>query len=189
MFNEILDFEGYLESLKLDKILSEHDKDFTGDYLNNGDYYSNAWETVVNLASEWVELEKTCSTLYKFCFPEMIRFYELCREHSKIMGINFKKNPFVLNAMKKVAEIMRYSSMDNYYFDWNIWVPKKVRPKHNYTFIIETSMDFFSHIEMVETVYEVKEYYAEALRTIEKALEIKPKIVKMSEVNKEVKAA
>ena len=90
MFNYIPELEGLLESLRLEEVLFRNEANYEGNFLNSEDYYCQAWEEVANLSDEYVELDWTCSVLYKFSFPGMIKFYELCKEHSKINKINFR---------------------------------------------------------------------------------------------------
>lgn len=158
MFNEIYDIEGILKSLELERILFAHDKEHTGSILDSDYYYTNTYEVMtVNFDAEVVGLADTDSIIYKFYFPELSSFYTLCKEHSRREKINFKKDPYVKAAEKFVTDAFHSSGADN--FAWNLWVPPKLIKKRAYTVIVETGTYFDSYIEIIETLYEIREYY------------------------------
>ena len=64
MFNDIPELDGYLESLRLEKVLFRNDVNHAGNFLNSEDSYCRAWEEIAGLSSEFVELEYTDSILY-----------------------------------------------------------------------------------------------------------------------------
>ena len=118
MFNDIPELDGYLESLRLEEVLFRNDVNHTGNFLNSEDSLCLAWEEIAGLSSEFVELEYTNSILYKFSFPGLVKFYELCKEHSKLNKINFKKNPHVTEAENNIREIIKISYLQN--IAWNL---------------------------------------------------------------------
>lgn len=187
MFNYIPELEGLLESLRLEEVLFRNEANYEGNFLNSEDYYCQAWEEVANLSDEYVELDWTCSVLYKFSFPGMIKFYELCKEHSKINKINFKKNPHVIEAENCINNIIRTSYLQN--IAWNLWIPKKIVKKKRYIFLIETGCYFEQHIELLDTLFEVRDYYDQKSRELDEELHGKPKIIKLPKVEKETRKA
>lgn len=187
MFNDIPNLEGYLESLRLEEVLFRNEATYTGNILNSEDYYCQAWEAVAELSDEYVDLDYTCSVLYKFCFPGLVKFYELCREHSKINKINFKKNPYVKNAEEHVYSIIKESYLQN--ITWNLWIPRKIVKKKRYTFIIETGCYFEQHIDLLDVLYEVRDYYDQLSKELDEELHGKSKIIKLPQAQTETRKA
>ena len=187
MFNDIPYLEGFLESLRLEEVLFRNDPNHTGNFLNPEDYYSQAWEEVANLASEHVELDWTCSVLYKLSFPGMVKFYELCKEHSRINKINFRKNPHVIDAENRINNIIRTSYIQN--IAWNLWIPRKIVKKKRYIFLVETGCYFEQHIELLDILFEVRDYYDRKAKELDEELHGKLKVIKLPKVQKETRKA
>lgn len=187
MFNNIPNLEGFLESLRLEEVLFRNDANHTGNFLNSEDYYCQAWEEVAALSDEYVEIDWTNSVLYKFSFPGMIKFYDLCKEHSRLNKINFKKNPYVTAAEDYVR-----TAIDNAYvrnIAWNLWIPKKIVKKKRYIFLVETGCYFEQYIELLDTLYEVRDYYDQKSRELDEELHGKPKVIKLPKTGKEMRKA
>ena len=141
----------------------------------------------MNFADEYVELDWTSSILYKFSFPGMVKYYDLCKEHSKINKINFKKNPYVISAEKYVDSVIRYSGVCN--IAWNLWIPKKIIKKKRYIFLIETGCYFDDYVDMLNLLYEIRDYYDVKSKELEKELSNKAKIIKLPTPKKETRKA
>ena len=187
MFNDIPELDGYLESLRLEEILFRNSVSYTGNFLNSEDYFCLAWEEIAGLSSEFVELEHTDSILYKFSFPGLVKFYELCKEHSKLNKINFKKNPHVTEAENNIREIIKISYLQN--IAWNLWIPRKIIKKKRYMFIVETGCYFEQHIELLDTLFEIRDYYDQKSRELYEELYGKPKVIKLTEAQQEMRKA
>lgn len=185
MFENIYNLEGYLEALKLEEVLFRNDPTHVGNLLDPDDYFCLAWEEIMNFADEYVELNWTSSILYKFSFPSFIKFYELCKEHSRINKINFKKNPYVISAEKYVDSVIRYSGICN--IAWNLWLPKKLIKKKRYIFLIETGCFFEQHVELLDLLYTVRDYYDRKSKELDEELHGKSKIIKLPKVRKETR--
>ena len=93
-------------------------------------------------------------------FPSMRPFYDLCREHSRRHRINFKRNPYVLEAAKVVNSYM--GGIDDYDIDWQLCAPKKEYPKKRCELVVYTGMEFYQPVELVESLCEIREFYIEA---------------------------
>ena len=187
MFNEIDNLEGILESLKLEVILFLNEDNHDGTFLNGDDWYIDAWEKMMSLADESIELEAYQSVLHKFSFPSMRRFYELCREYSKVKHISFKKNPYVREAFDSVKNAIYSSNAEN--FAWNLWIPKKIVKKKRDILLIETGCYFEEYLDMLELLYEIRDYYEEQSNRLYDELYGKSKIIKLPEVKKETRKA
>lgn len=187
MFNDIPNLEGFLESLRLEEVLFRNEPTHSGNFLSADDYYIQAWEAFHELADEQFEVDYTDSVLYKFGFPSMIKFYDLCREHSRRNKINFKKNPYVKAAEEYVRKAVNETYARN--FAWNLWVPRKIVKKKRYIFLIETGCYFDDYVDMLELLYEVRDYYEEQSKILEKELSKKSKVIKLPTVQKETRKA
>lgn len=187
MFNDIDNFEGFLESLRLEEVLFRNEPSHMGDFLNSEDYYCQAWEALADLSDEYVELDWTSSTLYKFTFPGMVKFYDLCKEYGRKNKISFKRNPYVLGAEEFIKNAIDISCVRN--FAWNLWLPKKIVKKKRYIFLIETGCYFEQHTEMLDLIYEVRDYYDRKAKELDEELHGKRKIIKMHHVGKEARKA
>ena len=187
MFENIYNLDGYLEALKLEEVLFRNDPTHVGDLLNPDDYFCQAWEEIMNFADEYVELDWTSSILYKFSFPGMVKYYDLCKEHSKINKINFKKNPYVISAEKYVDSVIRYSGVCN--IAWNLWLPKKLIKKKRYIFLIETGCYFEQHIDLLDLLYTIRDYYDQKSKELAEELHGKPKLIKLPKVKSEMRKA
>lgn len=187
MFNDIPELDGYLESLRLEEVLFRNSVSHTGNFLNSEDYFCLAREEIVDLSSEFVDLEYTDSILYKFSFPGLVEFYELCKEHSKLNKINFKKNPHVTEAENDICEIIETSYLRS--IRWDLWIPRKIVKKKRYMLIIETGCYFEQHIELLDALFEIRDYYDQKSRELYEELYGKPKVIKLTEAQQEMRKA
>ncbi len=187
MFNDIDNFEGFLESLRLEEVLFRNEPNHNGNFLNPEDYYCQAWEALADLSDEYVELDWTNSILYKFTFPGMVKFYDLCKEYGRNNKISFKKNPYVIEAEDFISDVINNSYVQN--FAWNLWLPKKIIKKKRYVFLIETGCYFEQHTEMLALIYEVRDYYDRKSKELDEELHGKPKIITLPKVRKETRKA
>lgn len=187
MFDNIRNLEGIIESLRLEEVMFRNNSNYTGNFLNADEYYIQAWEALADLSDEYVEIDWTYSVLYKFSFPGMIKFYDLCKEHSRLNKINFKKNPYVTAAEDYVR-----TAIDNAYVRnvaWNLWIPKKIVKKKKYIFLIETGCYFDDYIDMLDLLYEIRDYYDAQSKILEKELHGKAKVIKFPADKKETRKA
>ncbi|MCI8472313.1 MAG: hypothetical protein HFE65_04335 [Clostridiales bacterium] len=187
MFEDIQNIEGYLEALRLEKVLYTHEPTHIGNVLNPDDAYVYAWEAMAEMSDEIVEIEWTGSVLHKFCFSSMHGFYELCREHSRRNKIKFRKNPHVIKAEEQVHQFIVDSDAEN--FCWNLWTPRKIVNKKWDILLIETGCYFQDYVAMIDTLYEIQEYYTEQSELLKQELYGTPKIIKLPTAKKETRKA
>ena len=114
----------------------------------------------------------------------MIKFYDLCREHSKRNKINFKKNPYVIAAEEYIRNSVNETCARN--FAWNLWVPRKIVKKKRYIFLIETGCYFDDYVDMLELLYDIRSYYEEQSKILEKELSKKSKAIRLQAAGKEM---
>lgn len=184
MFDDINNMESIIESLRLEEVLYRNEPAHSGNFLSADDYYIYAWEALHELADEQFEVDYTDSVLYKFGFPSMIKFYDLCREHSKRNKINFKKNPYVIAAEEYIRNSVNETCARN--FAWNLWVPRKIVKKKRYIFLIETGCYFDDYVDMLELLYDIRSYYEEQSKILEKELSKKSKAIRLPAAGKEM---
>lgn len=168
MFKEIYGIEDVIRLLYLDKLLFENEDGYSGLNLDGEYFYTTAWETLMYLACEYVEFEMTESVMYKFQFPEMYAFYNLCKEHSKQHNIKFKKNPYVKAAEKYVDDVLYSSNAQN--FVWNLWIPRKEVNKRTYILMLELGMYFEDYLEIIEALFNIRNYYSEQIKKLKEEL-------------------
>mgnify|MGYP006896378473 CR=1 FL=1 len=163
MFEEI-DFypEEALGVLCIEKLLYDHlgivtDSSIDADYL-----YACMEEAIFEIVQDvWYKYSEVMQmSIAHIVFPSMRPFYDLCREHSRRHRINFKRNPYVLEAAKVVDEHMR--NIDNYDVGWRLCTPKKEYPKKHCELVVYTGMEFYQPVELVESLCEIREFYIEA---------------------------
>lgn len=187
MFRSIQNFEGYIEALKLEKVLYTHESDYVGSQLSPDDAYIYAWEQMAGMADEIVELDWTNSVLFKFYFTDMHKFYELCREHSKANKIKFRKNPYVIQAEDDIDHYFIDSDAQN--FQWKVWAPRRIVNKKWDILLVETGCYFEDYIVMLDILYEIQDYYKRKCKLLEQELHGKPKVIKLPKARKETRKA
>ena len=180
MFEEIYGLEDIIQSIALEKIFFDYEEDYTGGVIDGDRFYETALETVYDMSEHVEFMDYTESTLYFFSFPEMRQFYKLCQEHSRKNRVKFKKNPYIQNAMDFVENNIRYSGMQN--IAWNYWMPSKLVKKKQHQFLIETGMYFQEWVEMIATLFEIRQYFREKCKELQLELYppltlVKPKVI------------
>ncbi len=178
MFEEIYGLEDIIQTIALEKIFFDYKEDYTGGVINGERFYETALEAVYDLCSHVEYLEYTDSTIYFFSFSEMRKFYDLCKEHSRKNHIKFQKNPYVKAAKRFVFAALDCSGMQN--VACNYWIPPKLKRKREHQFLIEAGCYFREWIEMIDVLYEIRQYFREKCEEIEKELKpvltlVKPK--------------
>ena len=74
-------------------------------------------------------------------------------------------------------------------FAWNLWIPKKIIKKKRYIFLIETGCYFDDYVDMLNLLYEIRDYYDVKSKELEKELSNKAKIIKLPTPKKETRKA
>lgn len=165
MFEEIYGLEEIIQMIALEKIFFDYEEDYTGGIIDGDKFMETALETVYEMCDHVEYLDYTDSILYFFSFPEMRRFYKLCKEHSSKNHIKFRRNPYVKNAIDFVDTNIRYSGMRN--IAWNYWIPRRLIKKRQHQFLIETGVYFQEWIEMIAALFEIRQYFREKCEEIQ----------------------
>ena len=176
MFEEIYGLEDIIQTIALEKLFFDYKEDYAGGIIDGDNFYIIASETVYDLCDHVEYLDYTDSTLYFFSFPEMRKFYKLCKEHCSKHHIKFQKSPYIKGAMDFVTDSIRCSGMRN--FAWNYWIPPKLKKKRQHQFLLETGCYFQEWIEMIAALFEIRQYFREKCEELQKELTPKLTIVK-----------
>ena len=68
-------------------------------------------------------------------------------------------------------------------------IPRKIIKKKRYMFIVETGCYFEQHIELLDTLFEIRDYYDQKSRELYEELYGKPKVIKLTEAQQEMRKA
>ena len=124
----------------------------------------------------------------KYTFPDMKRYYELCKEYGRINNVSFEKNPFVIEAFRQVDIEMR--GIDSCCIDWSLFTPKKIVKKKYPCLAVFLAPEFFQPVQLVESLCNIRAFYREGVIKLEKELKAaKSKIIVMPDRSKERKKA
>lgn len=168
MFEEIYGLEDIIQTIALEKLFFDYKEEYTGGVINGDTFYDTALETVYDLCDHAEYLDYTDSTLYFFSFPEMRKFYKLCKEYCSKNHIKFQKCKYIKDALDFVDASIKCSGMRN--FAWNYWIPPKLIKKRQHQFLIELGCYFQEWIEMISALFEIRQYFREKCEELQKEL-------------------
>lgn len=168
MFEEIYGLEDIIQTIALEKLFFDYKEEYTGGVINGDTFYDTALETVYDLCDHVEYLDYTDSTLYFFSFPEMRKFYKLCKEYCSQNHIKFQKCKYTKDALDFVDASIKCSGMRN--FAWNYWIPPKLIKKRQHQFLIELGCYFQEWIEMIAALFEIRQYFREKCEELQKEL-------------------
>lgn len=168
MFEEIYGLENIIQSIALEKIFFDCKEDYPGGVIDGERFYEIAIETVYDICDHVEYMDYTDSTLYFFSFPEMKKFYSLCKEYCSKHHVKFQKCKYIKDALDFVEASIRCSGMRN--IAWNYWIPPKLVKKRQHQFLIELGCYFEEWIEMIAVLFEIRQYFREKLEEIHKEL-------------------
>ena len=109
MFEEIDFYPHYvLGVLSIEKLLYDHLGIVTGTPIDADYLYACMDEAIFEIVQDvtYKYSDNLGMSIAHIVFPSMRPFYDLCREHSRRHRINFKRNPYVLEAAKVVNSYM-----------------------------------------------------------------------------------
>lgn len=154
--------EYVLDILSIEKSLYDHLGIILGVGLGSDYPYDCMFDAIAEIAEDvqFAYNNDWEMNILHIVFPSMRQFYSLCREHSWRHRINFKRNPYVLEAAKVVDEHMR--NIDNYDVGWRLCTPKKEYRKKYCELVVYTGMEFYQPAELVGSLCEIRDYYIEA---------------------------
>ena len=175
MFHEISSFEDVIRAIALERTLFQFVKGYTGDFIDGESFYQEATELTYSIAQEVVYMEYTDSHLFFFRFDEMDEFYELCKEHSRRNRVKFKKDPYIIDAENQVLGIIGCSGVEN--AAWNYWIPPELKRKRQHRFLIELGCYFYEWVELIQAVFEIRQYFAKKVTELKAELYPTPKVL------------
>ena len=132
------------------------------------------WETMyeaLNDAAAYTEdsfVDAWGAYVQKLRFPNMQKYYDLCREYGKKHRIAFKNNRFIKGAADFVNSEM--NGINSYCIDWMLVTPKKETEKHWPCLAVFTSPEFYQPVQLVESVYNIRSFYEEGVKRLEEEL-------------------
>ena len=175
MFHEISSFEDVIRAIALERTLFQYIEGYDGDFIDGEFFYQQALELTLTIAQEVIYLDYTDSHLYFFRFEAMDEFYELCKEHSRRNRVKFKKDPYIIDAENHVLGIIGCSGVEN--AAWNYWIPPELKRKRQHRFLIELGCYFYEWVELIQAVFEIREYFITKVKELKAELYPAPKVL------------
>ena len=155
--------------LALEKIRYDHTGFIAGESLYGDDFPVVCYDALGNVADSISADVDDCDTyIQKFCFPGMEEFYRLCREYGRRNRVSFQNNPYVKEATGFVNQEM--NGIDSYCIGWRLFTPKKATKKKWPCLAVFTSIEFYQPVQLVESLYNIRTYYMQALEKLKKEL-------------------
>lgn len=168
MFEEIYGLELIIQTIALEKLCFDYKEEYEGGVIDGDEFYDKSFEIVYGLCDRMEYMEYTDSTLYFFSFPEMKKFYSLCKEYCSTNHIKFQKCKYIKGALDFVESSIRCSGMRN--IAWNYWIPPKLIKKRQHQFLIELGCYFEDWVEMIASLFEIRQYFREKCEELRKEL-------------------
>lgn len=172
-----------IQQLYIQKIVHESTGKTPSESIDGDCMYGEALEAIGMCAPKvdsWYN-EDYDNVLYKITFEKMHEYFELCRKQAKELKIPFKSHPLVIKAVEQIDRYMRYTN--SYCLGWSTYIPKKLVKKKSYCLLIELSCEFYDYVELVDSLYSLRDYFIEAEANLRKNMET-PKIIKMPKKRK-----
>lgn len=140
--------------------------------------FSDALDAIGMVADkiEYSYVEDYDSTIHKIYFDQMYEYFELCRKLARQKGIAFENEPFVQQAKRFIEQELQ--DVPDYSIGWNIFIPKKLTGNKTYSVLIELGCEFYSYVPLVDSLYNIRDYFIEHEKELRAELE-KPKIIQL----------
>lgn len=156
--------------LAMEKIRYDHTGSIIGETLYEDYFLETYYEALGDVAySISAQSDEYGRYIQKFCFPDMEEFYHLCREYGRKNHISFKNNPYVKEAAGFVNHEMY--GIDSYSIEWSLFTPKNVTEKKWPCLAVFTDAEFYQPVQLVESLYNIRTYYMQALEKLKKELQ------------------
>ena len=159
-----------LAILSIEKICYDHRGVCNATPLDSDFLWETAYEALNDVASytENGSVDAWDTYVQKFQFPDMQKYYDLCRAYGKKHRIAFKNNRFIKEAADFVADEM--NGINSYCIDWMLFTPKKETEKRWPCLAVFTSPEFYQPVQLVESVYNIRSFYEEGVKRLEEEL-------------------
>lgn len=166
--------EDLLGILAIEKIRYDHTSVIAGETLYGDDFPVVCYDALGDVAdSISADVDDYDTYIQKFCFPSMEEFYRLCREYGRRNRVSFQNNPYVKEAAGFVNQEM--NGIDSYCIDWRLFTPKKATKKKWPCLAVFTSIEFYQPVQLVESLYNIRTYYMQALEKLKAELQLSQK--------------
>lgn len=162
--------DNMLGILAIEKIHYDHTGTIAGEMLDS-EFFPEAYYWALDDVTPNVSANVDDYDVYiqKFCFPGMEEFYRLCREYGRKSRVSFKNNPYVKEAVDFVNYEM--NGINSYCINWSLFTPKKVTDKKWPCLAVFTDAEFYQPVQLVESLYNIRTYYMQALEKLKKELQ------------------
>lgn len=149
--------------------------------------FSDALDAIGMVADkvEYFYNEDNDSNLNKIYFDQMYEYFELCRKLARQKGIAFENEPCVRQAKRFIERELQ--DVRDYSIGWNIFIPKKLTGNKTYSVLIELGCEFYSYVPLVDSLYNIRDYFIEHEKELRAELE-KPKIIQLPKSKQRRKA-
>ena len=170
MFNVPDSIEQALDVLAVEKILYDRTGRVSGCPIDCDFLIEACYETILMAAekTESAYQEDYETELLKIRFTGMQRFYDLCRIYGRKNQISFRKNPYVMEAKEWIDSEM--CSIQSYAFSWSLFTPKKITDKRWPCLILFFSYEFYQPVDLLRAIFNIRDYYTEAAKQMERRL-------------------
>lgn len=157
--------------LSIEKIRYDHTGACNGMLLDSDILWEAYYDALGDVTPEFDcgSVDDWETYVHKFCFPDMREYYRLCREYGKKHKVSFKRNRFVKEAEAFVHYEM--SGIESYSIDWMLFAPKSETPKRWPCLAVFTSAEFYQPVPLVESLYNIRSYYADAVKRLKAEME------------------
>lgn len=165
-----IDFEDVATSLAINKIVYDATGETVSQTIDSDDWFEAYYEAIDQVAELIARslVDGYDTYVDKYCFPDMYRYYELCREYSRRHKIKFKRNPYVRKAYQVVNTEM--NGINSYCIDWHLFAPQKVCKKKYPCLAVFTAPEFYQPVQLVESLYNIRCFYREETAALEREL-------------------
>lgn len=106
-------------------------------------------------------------TKWYFSFKDMMEYYRLCRDFSRLQGVKLNDNPYMRDAQQFVEFAMK---LDEYYgYGWTL----HTRINHQWAsgIVFRTDEYFYGEFELLEALLSIADWYKYHLDPLRKAIE------------------
>lgn len=175
--------------LSIAKIVYDETKEVPEALIDSDSFPEIYYEALYNVGEEIGVGENGYDEyVTKYCFPDMLEYYELCKEYGRKQKVAFKRNPFVIEAENFVNAEM--NSICSYCIDWRLFAPKTIEKKRYPCLMVTVTPDFYQPVQLVESLYNIRAYYRVGVGRLKSELHKKqPKIISLPKKTEERKKA
>lgn len=156
--------------LMIEKIVYDHTGKHNSMPLDSDAFPETYYEALSSISDkqEMGSDERWDCYVTKICFPDMPRYYQLCKEYGRKHQLSLKNNPYFKDA-KDFVDI-EMNSINSFCIDHKLCTPKKETAKRYSCLIVFTTIDFNQEVQEIEALYNIRKFYSEGVSKLEKEL-------------------